>query len=277
MKIFNVITAIVLSVVLYGCATTSDLKRLDGDVNQRINTLQQENAKLKEALDATRQSITPLRKTQADAGADLIDVRDQVQALKGAVEEIRRDIASTKNDRKDKDTQHDVRLNDLQMRINFLENFTGISKTGVADDDAKKETKPSATTPAASNGKSDAEAAYTAAYKDFKDGKYEESRRDFQKFLETYPNTDYSGNAQFWIGESYYAEGKFEKAILEYEKVIKNFSGSDKVSHALLKQGLSFIKLKDKASAKLILQQVIKNYPNTSQARIARARLAEIK
>jgi TolA-binding protein len=45
----------------------------------------------------------------------------------------------------------------------------------------------------------------------------------------------------------------------------------------LLKQGFSFLMLGDKSSAKVILQQVIKDYPNTSQERMARAKLNEIK
>ena len=57
----------------------------------------------------------------------------------------------------------------------------------------------------------------------------------------------------------------------------KNFPEGNKVPYALLKQGLSFLKLGDKASARLLLQQVTKDFPNTSQARIARARLLEIK
>ncbi len=93
-------------------------------------------------------------------------------------------------------------------------------------------------------------------------------------FLKQYPNTEFSDNAQFWIGECYYFEKKYEKAIIEYDKVIKNFPEGNKVPYALLKQGLSFLQLGDKASAKLLLQQVIKDFPNTSQARIARTRLA---
>ena len=273
LRVFCGVTAIALLLVISGCATTNDLKRLDSDVSQRVNTLQQENGKLRAELEATQQSIVPLRKTQADAGADLIEIRDQIQSLKGAVEELKRDVAAIKADRKERDSQRDTRLNDLQLRINFLENFIGVGKAGAAEDDAKKDAKPAAAASATTNG----ETIYAAAYKDFKDGKYEDARRDFQKFLEAYPNAENSDNAQFWIGESYYAEGKFEKAILEYEKVIKNFNSSDKVPTALLKQGLSFQKMKDKASAKLILQQVIKNYPNTNQARIARAKLAELK
>ena len=57
----------------------------------------------------------------------------------------------------------------------------------------------------------------------------------------------------------------------------KNFPEGNKVPYALLKQGISFLNLGDKASAKLLLQQVAKDFPNTSQARIARAKLLEVK
>ncbi len=126
-------------------------------------------------------------------------------------------------------------------------------------------------------GKTDKESLYAAAYELFKEAKYEKSREAFENFLKQYPDTEFSDNAQFWIGECYYFEKKYEKAIVEYEKVTKNFPEGNKVPYALLKQGLSFLKLGDKASGKLLLQQVTKDYPNTSQARIARAKLLEIK
>jgi tol-pal system protein YbgF len=95
--------------------------------------------------------------------------------------------------------------------------------------------------------------------------------------LAAYPDSEYSDNAQFWIGECYFFEKNYEKAILEYEKVTKNYPGGNKVPYALLKQGFSFLKLNDKTSARLLLQQVIKDYPNTNQARMARSKLQEIK
>ena len=130
---------------------------------------------------------------------------------------------------------------------------------------------------AAGKAKTDKESLYAAAYELFREAKYDKSREAFENFLKQYPDTEFSDNAQFWIGECYYFEKKYEKAIVEYEKVTKNFPEGNKVPYALLKQGLSFLKLGDKASAKLLLQQVIKDFPNTSQARIARAKLLEIK
>jgi tol-pal system protein YbgF len=260
---------ILLLALVTGCATTGDLRRLDGSLNQKLLALQLENEKLKKEIEANRETLKPIRKTQADTGADLIEIRDNVKALKGAVEELKRDMAVL--DRKDKE----ARLSEILFRLNFLENFIGVSKKGEPDDDRKDSKSPANYHP--QNGKPDRENAYAIAYKEFKEGKYDEARRDFQKFLETFPKAEYSDNAQVWLGQCYYVEGKYEKAILEYEKVIKNFSNSDKAPNALLKQGQSFLKLKDKESAKLILQQVIKDYPNTNQARIARAKLAEIK
>jgi len=125
--------------------------------------------------------------------------------------------------------------------------------------------------------KQDKESLYAVAYQTFKDGHYDKSRTEFKNFLAAYPNTEYAGNAQFWIGECYFFEKNYEQAILEYEKVAKNYPKGDKFPYALLKQGLSFLNLKDKTSAKLILQQVIKDFPNTNQARIARVKLQEIK
>lgn len=271
--VFYIFAAALLAAVS-GCATTDDVRRVEGNLNAKIISLQEENARLKKDVEASRETVTPIRKTQADIGADLIDIRDQLRALKGAVEELRRDLSLVKSaDRGRKELE--AHLNEMMFRIQFLENFIGVGKKVESDEDAKKDPKPAGG--AAADGKSDREKAYAFAYKEFKEGRYEEARKHFQKFLETYPKAEYTDNAQFWLGECYYVEGKYEKAILEYEKVIKNFPNSDKVPPALLKQALSFLSLKDKASAKLILQQVIKDYPNTNQARIARAKLSEIR
>ncbi len=265
MKYFA-LTGVLLAVLISGCATTDDVRKTERFLNEKITVLQEENARLRKDVDASKESVKPLRKAQADAGADLIDIRDSLQALKGAVEELRRDVSGLKKDR-------EAKLNEVLFRIAFLENFLGVGKKGEGEEIGRRDVKPGS----AQNGKTDREAVYSTAYKDFKEGRYEAAQRGFQKFLDTYPKGEYADNAQFWLGECLYVEGKFEKAILEYEKVVKNFPSSEKVPYALLKQSLSFLKLGDKASAKLILQQVIKDYPNTNQARIARAKLAEIK
>lgn len=253
-----------------GCATTKDLDRVQGDLDRKIQALKEENTNIRKDVEKINEAIAALRKSQAEAGADVTEIRDEIRGLKGTAEGLRKDVAVVKDY---KDLKEKVEQS--SFKINFLENFLGIGKKDNHAEGPDRGNRGGAKN--ALKGKMDKEALYAAAYETFKEGKYEKSRSEFQNFLKQHPASEYSDNAQFWIGESYYFENKYEKAILEYEKVVKNYPQGNKVPYALLKQGLSFLKLGDKSSARLLFQQVIKDYPNTNQARIARAKLIEIK
>ncbi|MBN1614177.1 MAG: tol-pal system protein YbgF [Deltaproteobacteria bacterium] len=270
----------------WGCATTQDLDRLRGELSARLDAadaqvkaLKEENTVIRSELKKTDEALEALRKRQAETGADLTELRDTVRQLNGAVESLKKDTAAlaARLNRKD-DEVKDLRekIESVSFKTNFLENFLGIGKKEELSEANGKGGHSNTATKEALKGKADREVAYAAAYDEFTQGKYEKARAGFQAFLKQYPDTEYSDNAQFWIGECYYFEKKYEKAILEYEKVAKNYPEGNKVPYARLKQGLSFLNLGDKAGAKLILQQVIKDYPNTNQARIARSKLVEI-
>jgi tol-pal system protein YbgF len=201
-----------------------------------------------------------IRTGQANLGADLGAVRDELRTLRGQVEGM------------DKSQNLKNQLDDLAGRVGNIENSL---KKGKGETDWQRSEATDAV-PSAEE-KTDPKAAYNACYKLFKDGQNEKARDEFQKFLKQHPKTPYSGSAQFWIAETWYVDDKYEKAIVEYEKVIKGFPTSDKVPHALLKQGMSFQKLGDDGSAKIVYQQITKKYPQTQQAKVARARLSEMK
>jgi tol-pal system protein YbgF len=249
-----------------GCATTKDLQRVQGGLDRKILALKEDDTSIRKDIEKLNEAITALRKSQAEITADITEIRDSIQNLKGISEGLRKELSAQKEIKE--------KLDNASFKINFIENFLGIGKRenhSEADKTARFATKN------VIKGKTDKESIYASAYETFKEGKYEKARGEFLNFLKQYPDTEYSDNAQFWIGESYYFENKYEKAILEYEKVVKNYPNGNKVPYALLKQGLSFLSLGDKSSARLVLQQIIKDYPNTNQARIARAKLVEIK
>jgi tol-pal system protein YbgF len=198
-------------------------------------------------------------------------LRENLQQLRGQVESLKKDFAA--GAKKD-----DQRLDNILLKINFIENFLEISNKHNSSDASDKNGKSSGSASSKDPAKKqDKDKAYSAAYQIFTDGNYDKARIEFKNFLAAYPDSEYSDNAQFWLGECYFFEKKYEAAILEYEKVAKNYPNGNKVPYALLKQGISFLRLGDKTSARLLLQEVIKNYPNTSQARIARSNLQEIK
>lgn len=264
------IYVILLFTLLYlsGCASTGDLKALRSELNQRTD---EKIAAIDAELNEVKKNATALdsmRKGQANTVADVSDLRENLQQLRGQVETLKKDSSSKKDEQL---------LNNILLRINFIENFLEIGNKSSSDASDKIGKSNGVSTAKDSTKIQDKEKAYSAAYQIFQEGLYSKARSEFQDFLTSYPNSEYSDNAQFWIGECYFFEQKYESAILEYEKVTKNYPNGNKVPYALLKQGLSFLKLGDKTSAKLLLQEVIKSYPNTSQARIARSNLQEIK
>ena len=294
----NIPLPLLLMTAFIGCATASDIQRARSEIDQKmivevggkiapmekkvavaeekVAALKTESAAIRGDVGKNSDAVVALRRSMAETGADIADVRDNLQQLRGQLDILRKDLAAaaTRANRKDEEYK-EIRdkLNNAVFKINFIENFLGIGAREDQPEAAEKGEKLRET----SKGKPDKESAYVAAYELFKDGKFDKAREAFLNFLKQYPDTEYSDNAQFWLGECFYFEKKYENAILEYEKVAQNYPDGDRVPHALLKQGISFLNLGDKASAKLILQRVISDYPNTNQARTAKAQLLTIK
>ena len=135
---------------------------------------------------------------------------------------------------------------------------------------------PTHTTPTAPPVGVEGDRAYYAAYERYQDGDYTGAIEDFAAFIAAYPKSSLADNAQFWIGECYYAQGEYEMAILEYDKVINNYPGADKVPSAYLKIGYAFAELGDEGSARAFLMELIELYPDEPQSDLARKKLENL-
>ena len=262
---------VVCLMTLSGCVMQDEFRRTTGILDGRIDALEKR-------IDQCEQDLKDIRKRQADSNADVAELRRTVQELNGSVEELTVDVDKREQRIRDEipkkaPTPDDAKTDALSARIDYIEKYLDIGKGT-----APLPRPPQKEQPAEKEAEDEKsmEKAYADAYALFKEGKYGEARKQFQSFGESFPRNEYSDNAQFWIGETYYFEEKYEKAILEYQKVIQDYPKGNKVPNALLKQALSFIKLGDTSSAKLLLQRVIKDYPGTTPAKIARARLNEM-
>lgn len=121
-----------------------------------------------------------------------------------------------------------------------------------------------------------AEAVYQRAFKLLKESQYDQAQKAFKDFLKDYPDTDFSDNAQYWLGETNYVMQKYDIAINEYQTLLTTFPDSKKVSHALLKIGYSYAELGNASDAEKTLTEVKKQYPGTTAARLADERLRKI-
>lgn len=98
----------------------------------------------------------------------------------------------------------------------------------------------------------------------------------FRSFLKSYPKSELSDNAQYWIGECYYAMKDYAKAIKEFQLVVDRYPKSEKVPGAILKQGFSFVELGMPEEGKAFLNKVIKDYPGSEEALHAKEKMDKI-
>lgn len=127
------------------------------------------------------------------------------------------------------------------------------------------------------SGDKNGKQAYSSAFNSLKQGKYQQSIVAFKAFQQSYPDSVYGANAQYWLGEAYSVTRDYKTALTEFQKVASKFPGSNKVEGAMLKVGFTFYEMQDWESAKASLNTVIKKYPGSTVARKAKERLQRIK
>ena len=118
---------------------------------------------------------------------------------------------------------------------------------------------------------------YDAAFAALKDGRYAESARRFQTFLDQYPNSGLASNAYYWLGESYYVTQNYKIALQSFQTLLQRYPESQKAPDALLKVGYSQYELKQWDQAEATLNQVVQTYPDTTVAHLAQGRLRALK
>lgn len=121
------------------------------------------------------------------------------------------------------------------------------------------------------------EARYQNAFNQLKQGRFNDSARAFEEFIQAYPSHELTDNAYYWLGESYYVTRKYPLALAAFQNLEKNFPLSSKLADAMLKIGYTYHELEDYQQAKVALERVVQSFANDSVARLAQNRLNLLK
>jgi tol-pal system protein YbgF len=127
--------------------------------------------------------------------------------------------------------------------------------------------------PSSGDRDSKAQNAYMKAFGLFTANNYSGAVEAFGAFIKNYPDSEYAGNAAYWIGECHYTQHDYPKAVNAFNKVLTVYPKGNKVPDALLKIGYSYISMNEPGKAKAALQSLIDKYPNSQAAVKARERL----
>jgi tol-pal system protein YbgF len=116
---------------------------------------------------------------------------------------------------------------------------------------------------------------FAAAYGDYSRGNYDLAISEFRQYVETYPSSEMADNAQYWVGEAFYAKKQLTEAVAEFDKVITLFAKGDKVPAARLKKGMALMDTGQPDAGRAELQNLIKLFPRSNEAQLARQQLGQ--
>ncbi|NWA36199.1 tol-pal system protein YbgF [Pseudomonas reactans] len=117
---------------------------------------------------------------------------------------------------------------------------------------------------------------YDAAFDLIKVKDFDKASQAFTAFLRKYPNSQYAGNAQYWLGEVNLAKGDLQGAGQAFAKVSQLYPKHAKVPDSLYKLADVERRLGHTDKVKGILQQVVAQYPGTSAAQLAQRDLQRL-
>lgn len=116
---------------------------------------------------------------------------------------------------------------------------------------------------------------YNTALLDLRRGNFELALWGFQEYLRRVPGDPFSPNAQYWIGEVFYAQGEWDRALAEFQKVLERFPNAPKAASALYKIGKTYQAQGRMARAREAMERVVSQFPDSPEARQAEQDLDE--
>jgi tol-pal system protein YbgF len=84
-----------------------------------------------------------------------------------------------------------------------------------------------------------ATATYDNAFSLLKKNNYDTAQREFEGFLNKYPDHALAGNAKYWLGETHYVRGDYEVAARIFAEGYQQYPDNAKTADNLLKLGMS--------------------------------------
>ncbi|MBI3195928.1 MAG: tol-pal system protein YbgF, partial [Rhodospirillales bacterium] len=133
---------------------------------------------------------------------------------------------------------------------------------------ARPATPPStAAAPPPAGGAAAAGAAdqmYNDAFKKLQDGDYAGAEKGFRTFIQRNPKHALAGNAQYWLGETYYARRDYQNAMTAFAEGYKAYKSSPKGPDNLLKLGITLTNLGRKPDACAIFARFAQDYPRAT-------------
>lgn len=106
------------------------------------------------------------------------------------------------------------------------------------------------------------EQQYEAAFNLLVKHDYERAEQAFQAFVQAHPGDPLAGNAQYWLGETFYVRQRYQDAAVAFLEGYQKHPKSPKAADNLLKLGMALAQVGQKAEACTSFARLQKEFPD---------------
>ena len=231
------------------------------------------------------ESTVAVRSRFNQVAEDMRQLNGQVEELGFRLQQLTDGLARLRADMDLRFSQISVR----QGRSVSMEKATPVEKSATAEKQVAPEAlsglssaespTPKTSTPETSTRAQDVtlpdgapEQQYRFAFDLLRQARYAEAESAFRQFIAAHPQNALSGNAQYWLGETYYVRGDFQQAAVVFAEGFEKWPDNNKAPDNLLKLGLSLSTLGQKTDACGIFSALLERYAQANPIILQRAR-----
>jgi tol-pal system protein YbgF len=111
------------------------------------------------------------------------------------------------------------------------------------------------------------EQLYELSYESLLRRRYGEAEAGFRTFVEKHPEHELAGNAEFWLGETYYVQSNYRAAAQAFLTGYQSYPKNRKAPDSLLKLGMSLQQLGQKDQACAAFGTIDAKFPKAVETR----------
>ena len=241
--------ALVLGVLVSGCALKGDVKKVETEVAAlRMESAQRDSiraARLNEMIELQQRIMDSL-------GSSIGATQRAVASIQGSLSQDLYRINQQLVQVQELTGQSQQRLSELRSQLETRSEQAGPT------------TPDSGAGPVNSSGPS-ADQMYEASLQQLRRGSVATARMGFRQLLQAHPTSPKVADAMYFIGESWAGEAP-DSAARYYEQVVTTYPTSTRAPGALYKLGLLAERRRDVPAARAYFTRVARDYPRSEEA-----------
>ena len=217
--------------------------------------------------------VLALPSAAAAQRGDSVYIDDRLNQLQQAITLLTGQMEQLQYRNQQLQQQMEKMQTDYEFRLDQMEKGGGGRPSGAAPPAARPNAAPppglvpppaaGAAPPAAAAGGA-GEQLYHDAFKMLQDGDYAGAERGFKTFVQRNPQHALAGNAQYWLGETYYVRRDYQNAMVAFAEGYKVYKTSAKGPDNLLKLGITLAVMGKKPEACATFSRFNQDYPRST-------------